>query len=129
MRSIALPTLLIVTLVGLLTLTRPHCEDSFLKSRLTEAAFVAIFVTGAAFSAALSKNKKILRPLIVGLIAIPLSAAVWIMLIWPVWRVGFLWELYLMSLPMQVLWMIPTMLLTAWITNRVIQRFNENKNA
>ncbi len=122
MRAFLLPSGLILVLTTLLAMTKPDCEDSILKSRLTEGAFIAIFVVGAALSASLSENRRLLMPLLVGVFAIPLSAALWIMILWPVWRLGFLWDLYLMVLPTQLLWMIPTMVFTGWITKFIIRR-------
>lgn len=122
MNSLFLPGVLILLLTGLLALTNPHCEDSVLKSRLTEAAFVAIFVIGAALSASLAKRQRILTVFLLAVIAIPLSAVLWIMILWPVLQLGFLWDVYWITLPTQMLWMVPIMVLTAWGTNLIIQK-------
>lgn len=115
MRSFVFPVTLILVLTALLAMTRPDCEDSILKSRLTEIAFFGIFVFAAALSSTQSKSRKILTPFAVGAVGIPASAALWIMIVWPVWRIGFLWDVYFKVLPTQLLWMIPTMILTALI--------------
>ena len=120
MKAVAWPCILILFLIGMLALTKPDCEDSMLKTRLTEVAFVAIFVIGAALSASLAKRQRILTVLLLALIVIPLSAAFWIMILWPVWRLGFLWDVYWMTLPTQMLWLVPVMVLTAWVTGLLI---------
>lgn len=122
MKALAWPLALILLLTGLLALTKPHCEDSVLKTRLSEAAFVALFVIGAALSASLAPRKRILTVLLLAAITIPLSAALWIMILWPVWQLGFLWDIYWMTLPTQLLWLVPVMVLTAWATKVIMQR-------
>lgn len=122
MRAFIIPIAVMILLVSALALSGPGGESSALKSALTAVALFVTMILCAALAANLSKKSRILTSLAVGIVGLPISGALWIMIMWPVWRLGFAWDIYLKTLPTLLLWYIPVMTLTGFVTKLIIER-------
>lgn len=122
MRAFIIPIAVMLLLVSALALSGPGGEGSALNSVLTILALFATMILCAALAASLSTKSRILTSLAVGIVGLPISGAMWIMIIWPVWRLGFAWDIYLKTLPTLLFWYIPVMTLTGFVTKLIIER-------
>ena len=108
-----------------LSLTRPHCEDSPLKSVLTSVVFLGQFFLAAAIVGWFDPSKA-LTSLAVGLIGVPIVSFIWIVSLWPPKYFGFLWDLFLMMAPMQLLYAIPLSLAGGYGAAMIHRKINAN---
>jgi hypothetical protein len=108
-------------LTYLLSLTRPHCEDSLLKEALISLPLYIQWIIFGGLTAFWTPRHKFISALLFGLLGLPLVAAIWIISLWPPSIFGFSWQIFWSVVPKGYLFVLPLVALGAavvWIRNR-----------
>lgn len=90
-----------------ISMTKPHCEDSALKSTLTAIAFVGQYFVFGGMAGWLAPSKRLVVGIAIGIVAIPLTSVIWIIALWPPKVFGFLWEIFWAMVPVQYIYAFP----------------------